>query len=123
MEAVINAAAVLGIVLDVALIVLCGVVVWGIVEIVGAARSMRRFSEDLNGQLPPLIDRANTTLDNVNAELARMDGVVTQLEEVSDRVNSTTRVAQGIVEAPAAAVSGIAEGVRSFFSVLTGRRL
>ena len=122
MEAVISAD-VLGILLDVALIVLCAVAVWGIVELVGAARSMRRLSEDLNGQLPPLIDRANTTLDNINAELARMDGVVTQLEEVSDRVNSTTRAAQGMVEAPAAAVSGFAEGIRSFFSVLAGRRL
>jgi uncharacterized protein YoxC len=121
-EAPINTA-VAGIVLDVVLIALCGVAAWGIVEIVGAARSMRRLAEDLNSLLPPLIDRVTTTLDSVNAELARVDGVVTQLEEVSDRVNSTTRAAQEMVEAPAAAVSGIAENIRAFFSVLTGRRL
>jgi hypothetical protein len=62
-------------------------------------------------------------LEAFNAELVRMGGVVTSLEEVSDRVNSTTRAVEDIVDAPAAAVSGIAGGIRSFFSVLTGRRL
>ncbi|MDO8964796.1 MAG: hypothetical protein Q7W30_09950 [Coriobacteriia bacterium] len=118
-----DATGILRIVLYVALIVLAGVGVWGVVEVVGAARSMRRLSEDLNANVPPLIERANATLDTINTELRRVDGVVSQLEEVSGRVNTTTRAAQEIVEAPAMAVSGLAEGVRSFFSVLTGRRL
>jgi hypothetical protein len=33
-------------------------------------------------------------------------------------VSSTTRAAQGIVEAPAAAVAGLAEGARRFLTVL-----
>lgn len=114
---------VLRILLYATLVVLAGFSVWGVVELVGSARSVRRLSDELAASIPPLVERANTTLDSVNVELARMDGVVTSLEEVSDRVNSTTRAAQGIVEAPAAAVSGLAVGVRSFFSILTGRRV
>lgn len=113
----------LPIVLDVAFIVLAAVGIWGITEVVKTARSVRRLADDTDELLPSLADKANTTLDNLNDELVRMDGVVAQLEEVSGRVNSTTRAAQEIVEVPAAAVSGLADGVRAFFSVLTGRRV
>jgi hypothetical protein len=118
-----NAGAVLSIVLDVILIVLAIVAIWGVVQVVSTARSVKKLADDADALMPPLVDKANVTLDNFNDELVRMDGVVTQLEEVSDRVNSTTRAAQGIVEAPAAAVSGLAEGVRTFLGILTGRRV
>jgi ABC-type transporter Mla subunit MlaD len=109
---------VLRVVLYVALLVLTGVAVWGIREIVGSARSVRRLSDELEATLPGLIERADATLAAVNTELVRVNGVVTQLEDVSDRVSSTTRAAQGIVEAPAAAVAGLAEGARRFLTVL-----
>lgn len=100
------------------LIVLAGYAIWGVRELVGTARSIRKLSDELHETLPPLIERASGTLSSVDSELTRINGVVTQIEEVSDRVTSTTRAAQEIVEAPAAAVSGIAEGARRFFSVL-----
>ena len=55
---------------------------------------------------------------SVDLEIGRINGVVSQIEEVSDRVSSTARSAQEMVEAPAAAVSGLADGVHRFFSVL-----
>lgn len=91
---------------------------WGVVEVVGAARSARKLADEMYATLPGLIERADATITAFNRELVRMDGVVGQLEEVSDRVTSTTRAAQGIVEAPAAAVSGLANGARRFFEVL-----
>lgn len=106
------------VVLYVALIVLAGVAVWGVREIVMSVRSLRALSDELSAKLPPLIEHADTTLSAVNAELTRVNGVVSQLEEVSDRVSSTTRAAQEIVEAPVAAVTGLAEGARRFFNVL-----
>lgn len=114
---------VLRIVLYVALIALCATAVWALVVLVGTARSTRRLVERLDDKLPPLIDRANETLDSVNAEMVRVDDIVSQLEQVSDRVSSTTRAASEIVGAPAAAVAGLGNGLRRFFSVLSGRRL
>lgn len=105
------------------LIALCLTGIWALVVIVRAARSTTRLVEDLDEKLPPLIDKASATLDEVNIEMVRVDGLVTQLEEVSDRVTSTTRVASEIVGAPAAAVAGLGDRVRRFFSILTGRRL
>ncbi len=91
---------------------------WGVIEVVRAARSARKLAEELYSTVPPVVAHADATITAFNRELARMDGVVTQLEEVSDRVTSTTRAAQEIVEAPAAAVSGLANGARRFFEVL-----
>lgn len=113
-----DAEAVLRIVLYLALIVLAGVAVWGIREIVVSARSVRRLTDELHETLPGLIERADSTLVAVNSELVRVNGVMTQLEDVSDRVSTTTRAAQDMVEAPVAAVAGLAEGARKFFSVL-----
>jgi len=91
---------------------------WGAVEVIRTARSARRLTDQLYSTVPGVIERADEAIIAFNSELARMDGVVSQLEEVSDRVTSTTRAAQEIVEAPAAAVSGLASGARRFFEVL-----
>jgi predicted PurR-regulated permease PerM len=118
-----DARQVLDIGVSVVLIVLCLTGVWALAMVALAARSATRLVEDLDAKLPPLIDKASTTLDEVNIEMARVDGLVTQLEEVSDRVTSTTRAASEIVGAPAAAVAGLGDRARRFFSILTGRPL
>jgi hypothetical protein len=119
----VDARGVLQIVLYVMLIALSGTAIWALVVVVGTARSTRRLVEMLDCKVPPLIDHANSTLDAVNVEMARVDEIVTQLEEVSDKVSSTTRAASEIVNAPVAAVAGLGDGLRRFFSALTGRRL
>ena len=111
------------IVVYVVLVALCGTGIWVLVVVAGTARSVGRLADDLDEKLPPLIDRASETLDSVNSEVARVDGLVAQLEEVSDKVTSTTRAASELVNAPAAAVSGLGAKARRLFSVLTGRRL
>jgi methyl-accepting chemotaxis protein len=100
------------------LILLAGFAIWGVRELVATARSVRRLSDELQETLPPLIARAGETLTAVDVELGRINGVVSQIEQVSDRVSSTSRAAQEMVEAPAAVVSGLAEGARRFLSVL-----
>lgn len=100
------------------LIALAGVAIWGVREMVITARSVRALTDELNKTLPPLIERANVTLTSVDSELTRVNGVVSQIEEVSDRVQATSRAAAEMVEAPAAVVSGLAEGARRFLNVL-----
>ena len=110
-------------VLYVALIALCGTAIWALVVLVRTARSTGRLVDDLDAQLLPLIEKASVTVDAVNMEIERVDGIVTQLEEVSDRVTSTTRVASELVSAPAAAVAGMGERARRIVSILFGRRV
>ena len=118
-----DARAVLQVVLYVFLIVLSGIGVWAAVEVIVTARSARRLTEELGRTLPPLISSADGTLDAVNAELARVDVVVSQFEQVSDSVVATTRAASDVVGAPAAVVAGIADSTRKFLGILFGRRV
>lgn len=110
-------------VLYAALIVLAGTAIWALVIVVRAARSTQRLADHLDATLIPLIAKADLTVDALNSELERVDGIVTQLEEVSENVSSTTRVASEIVNAPMDAVVGIADRARRVLSILFGRRL
>ena len=110
-------------VLYVVLIALSGTGIWALVAVGRAARSTQRLADDLDADLVPLVQKANATLDTVNSEMVRVDGLVTQLEEVSDKVTSTTRAASEMVNAPVAAFMGLGGRARRFFSVLTGKRL
>lgn len=101
----------LGVLLAVA-IVACGVGVWALVEGIRTARSVRVLAEDLDARVVPLLEKADVTVDAVNAELLRMDAIVERIEDITDRVESTTRTVQGVASAPGEIVNDIAERVR-----------
>jgi cell division FtsZ-interacting protein ZapD len=111
------------IVLYLALIALCGTAIWALFAVVRTARATTQLAEDLDARLLPLIDKASVTVDALNVELERVDGIVTQLEEVSDTVTSTTRAAQGLVNVPAIAMAGLGDRARRLASILFGRRV
>lgn len=104
---------VLQVVALVAATALCAVGIFGVIEAVATLRSVRRLSDDVHTRLVPLIDKTNITVDAFNAELLRIDGIVTQIEEVSDRVSSTTNAVQDAVHGPMEAVSNMGARLRS----------
>ena len=68
-------------------IVLCAVGIWAFVRVGLASQSVQTLAEDLEERLVPLVDKADVTVDAINAELLRVDMIVTQVEDVSDRVS------------------------------------
>lgn len=91
---------------------LTGVGIWALTEMVTTARSVRRLSENMDARLNPLIEKADVSLDLLNAEMMRIDGIVTQVEEVSDRVSTTSEAVTDVVRAPMAFIVGFADRVR-----------
>lgn len=91
---------------------LCGVAIWALSESVKTARSARQLADDLDARLVPLLDKADVTVDAMNAELLRIDQIVTRVEEVTDRVSDTSRVVQQVANAPAEMVNDISDRVR-----------
>jgi hypothetical protein len=92
-------------------IVLAGAALYGIYVVVTGVRDIRIAVEDVRSRLVPLLDKADITVDALNAELLRVDAIVTQAEEVGDAVS----VASGIIRSPVnAAAGGIARLVRAF---------
>ena len=103
--------ALLGVLL-VAASALCGVGIWALIESVKTARSVRQLSDDMDARLVPLLDKADVTVDAMNAELLRVDQILTQFEEVSERVSSTTRTVQEVANAPSEIYNDLADRVR-----------
>jgi ABC-type transporter Mla subunit MlaD len=91
---------------------LCGVAIWALREVVETARSVRLLSEDTRERLVPLLDKTDVTVDAVNAELWRIDGVITRFEEASERVGKASNAINDIVNAPADIVTDVADKVR-----------
>jgi hypothetical protein len=90
----------------------CGVAIWALSEAVKTMRSVRVLSDDLDARVVPLIDKVDVSVDAINVELLRVDAIVTRFEEISDRVDSTSRTVQDVANAPAEIVTDIADKVR-----------
>jgi hypothetical protein len=92
--------------------VLCVVSVWTVVQAGRTSRSLKTLADDLDSRVVPLLEKADITVDALNAELLRVDGIVSRIEEITDRVESTSRTVQGVANAPAEIVTDIADRVR-----------
>ncbi len=118
-----EASSVLQIVLLVAGIAVCAMAVFALWVAVGMMRSLHRSSEEVRERLLPLLDKADVTIDAINAELLRIDGVVTRFEDVTERVSSTTTAVHDAVNAPMEALSAVGSGLRGAISTWRrGRR-
>jgi len=110
---------VLDIVLGVLLVCLTGAAIYAVVLMIRTLGEARVFIAETRQRLEPLLEKADVTVDAVNAELLRLDGIVTQVEEVSGQVSSTTKVASEFIRSP---VNKAAEVGSRLVSVFRHRR-
>jgi ABC-type transporter Mla subunit MlaD len=101
----------LGIALTIISIVLASAALYGVFVLVVAVRDAREAVEDVRSRLVPLLDKADITLDAVDAELLRIDAIVTQAEEVGDAVSTASDFIRSPVNS---AAQGIARLARAF---------
>jgi len=97
-------------------IALCATGIWALVRVGAASRSVQILADDLEERLVPLLDKADVTVDAMNAELLRVDMIVTQVEDVSERVASASNAVHTIVNAPVGAVNELSERLRKAMS-------
>ncbi len=107
-----TAVTVLTVILLVAATAACIAVIWLAREAALSARSARQLTDDVNARLTPLLEKADVTVDALNAELLRIDGVITRFEEAGERVGSVTSTVSEIVQAPTEIATGVAERIR-----------
>ncbi|MEI8335135.1 MAG: hypothetical protein WCH74_14965 [Chloroflexota bacterium] len=89
---------VLLIVLVLVAIAALSVTIWALVRAVDTMASVKQLADDTDRDLVPLMAKADATLDSVNAELSRVEGVVSQVREVTDSVVETKRAADRVVD-------------------------
>ena len=63
----------------------------------------------------PLADKAGVTIDALNAELLRVDGIITTIENATKNVQKTSSSVSEFVNAPVEAVTDLAGRVRTAF--------
>lgn len=97
--------------LTVVAIVLSIAALYAIVVIVKAVRGISTAVEDVRVRLVPLLEKADVTVDAANAELLRLDAIVTQAEEVGEAVSSASDFIRSPVNS---AAQGLARVLRSF---------
>lgn len=112
------ATSILLILLLVAAIAACVALVWLATEAVKTSRSLGKLSDDLDNRLVPLLDKADVTIDAVNMELLRIDGIVTTVEDATGRASDAAETVRDVVNAPVELVGEL--GVR-LGKILTGR--
>ena len=86
--------------IQVLFVVLLGAGIFAVVLLIKTARQALDLISQTATRIIPLLDKADVTVDAVNAEILRVDGIVTQIEEVSGTVSSTTRVATELIRSP-----------------------
>ena len=104
----------LGIALTVVAIVLSCTAIYAVFLLVRTLKDLRVAVEDVRVRLVPLLDKADVTVDALNAELLRVDAIVTQAEEVGDAVST----ASDFIRSP---VNKTAEGVARLIAAFKKR--
>ena len=105
---------VLLVVLVVAAIAACAVAVFALYEAIVTLRAARAFITDVDSRLIPLLEKTDITVDAVNAELLRVDGIVTQFEDVADSVSTASHVVREAAHAPASLANALGARLRQF---------
>jgi hypothetical protein len=107
-----DTASVLGIVLSVLAIALAAFAIYVLVIVLRLARELHTATTEVRTKLVPLIEKADVTLDLMNAELLRVDGIVSDIEQVSGAVSSASDVIRG----PVNVVQKLGAGLARAFS-------
>jgi uncharacterized protein YoxC len=84
-----------------------------------ALQSVDKLVTDLDAEVVPVINKAGTTVDEVNAELDKVNDITASVAEMTERVDAATRAVESVLSTPAkkaaAFTSGITQTVSSFF--------
>jgi hypothetical protein len=107
-----NLRSLLEVVLIVLGIILAGAGIYAVVAFVATLREVRATLADFHDRSVPLIEKVDVTVDAINAELLRVDGIVTDFEEVSGAVSSAT----DIIRTPVDALAGLGGRIARSFS-------
>lgn len=89
---------------------------WLLVQLVKTMGIMNQFLDDIRVGTVPLMGKFQVTMDHVNTELERVDGILTAVESMSRKANSATKVVQEVVTSPIVKAIGISAGAGKAYS-------
>jgi len=73
-------------------IVLAGAGIYAVAVFVRTLRQFQETMTEVRGTAVPLLEKVDVTVDALNAEILRVDGIMTDIEGVSGAVSSATDI-------------------------------
>jgi uncharacterized protein YoxC len=89
---------------------------WVLFKLVQMLGITNRFLDEVRTETIPLMTRVQTTMDHVNTELDRVDGILTAVESMSEKANAATKVVQEVVTSPIVKLIGVGAGAGKAYS-------
>jgi uncharacterized protein YoxC len=72
--------------------------------------------DDVDKQAVPLMQKAGTTLDGVNANLGNVDQITKDVADITDKIDAMANVVEGAVSTPARKAASFSAGVQGAVS-------
>jgi uncharacterized protein YoxC len=105
-----SAGHVAGLIAAIAFAVMAVFTAWVLYRLADMLGVINLFLDEVRVETIPLMTRFQTTMDHVNTELDRVDGILTAVEGMSQKANSATKVVQEAVTSPIVKLIGISAG-------------
>jgi hypothetical protein len=96
---------------------------FALLRLAGVFGELSGMLHDVNGEVVPILSRLQTTVDEVNSELGKIDEITGSVVAVTETIEHTTTAVHSAISSPVKRVAGLAAGfeeaVTTFFR---GRR-
>jgi uncharacterized protein YoxC len=89
-----------------------GGAIYAVVVFVRTLRQAQQTMAEIRERFIPLLEKADVTVDALNAELLRVDSIMSDIEGVSDAVSSAT----DIIRTPVGVVAGLGSRLAHAFT-------
>lgn len=89
--------------------------VFALVQIGRTASVAARRLEQVVDRLDPILEKADVSVDALNAELLRIDAIISDVEEISAAAASATRAVESVTNAPIEIATNFADRLRRRF--------
>ncbi len=88
---------------------------WG-VKAGGTLGRVDTVLDDVDKQAVPLMQKAGTTLDGVNANLGNVDQITKDVADITDKIDAMANAVEGAVSTPARKAASFSAGVQGAVS-------
>ncbi|MDI6891842.1 MAG: DUF948 domain-containing protein [Actinomycetota bacterium] len=89
-----------------------------LIQLSRTLRSINALVKDFNREIIPIFSKLQSTVDEVNTELARVDEIVKAVQEASDKVNATAEVARQLISPSLIKLASLSTGVKKAVTTL-----
>lgn len=95
---------------------------YALLRLAGLFGQLTTMVGDVDREVVPILNRLQTTVDEVNSELGKIDEITGTVVTVTGTLEHTTVAMQNAVSAPIKAAASVSAGVSEAFSTFLGGR-